>query len=64
MNNPYETNPYQQVYINQQMPIKKKKKNKNIVPIILMLLSFLCFVVFVALIIFYNTTENKNTYTT
>ena len=28
MNNPYETNPYQQVYINQQMPIKKKKKNK------------------------------------
>ena len=60
MNNGYETNPYQQVYINQQIPIRKKKKNKNIVSIILMLLSFLCFIVFVALIIFYNTTENKN----
>ena len=60
MNNGYETNPYQQVYISQQIPIKKKKKSKNVISIVLMILSFLCFVVFVGLIIFYNTKENKN----
>ena len=63
MNNGYETNPYQQMYMNQQYsqnPIKKQKKNKNIIPTILMIFSFLCFLIFVALIIFYNTKENKN----
>ena len=63
MNNGYETNPYQQMYMNQQYsqnPIKKQKKNKNIIPTILMVFSFLCFLIFVALIIFYNTKENKN----
>ena len=61
MNNGYETNPYQQMYMNQQYsqnPIKKQKKNKNIIPTILMIFSFLCFLIFVALIIFYNTKEN------
>lgn len=63
MNNGYETNPYQQMYMNQQYsqnPIKKQKKNKNIIPTILMIFSFLCFLIFVALIIFYNSKENKN----
>lgn len=63
MNNGYETNPYQQMYMNQQYsqnPIKNQKKNKNIIPTILMIFSFLCFLIFVALIIFYNTKENKN----
>ena len=63
MNNGYETNPYQQMYMNQQYsqnPIKKQKKNKNIIHTILMIFSFLCFLIFVALIIFYNTKENKN----
>ena len=63
MNNGYETNPYQQMYMNQQYsqnPIKKQKKNKNIISTILMIFSFLCFLIFVALIIFYNSKENKN----
>ena len=63
MNNGYETNPYQQMYMNQQYsqnPIKKQKNNKNIIPTILMIFSFLCFLIFVALIIFYNSKENKN----
>lgn len=60
MNNGYETNPYQNFYINTEKVINKKKKNKNILPIILMVFSFLCFLLFIGLVIFYNIKENNN----